>query len=59
MTRGEVIDALKDGGIEFDAKLKAADLYDLLATRLEAALTARGITFEPNSDARDLLNLLG
>lgn len=58
MTRKEVVQALKDGGIEFAANAPHAALYDLLLIGVKSALTEAQITFDPEStDAKALLGL--
>lgn len=42
MTKDQMISALKAGNIEFDPKAKAAELDELLHSKLREALTAAG-----------------
>lgn len=58
MSRQEVVDALKNGGIPFAKNAPHAQLYDLLLIGVKDALTESKIAFDSAStDAKALLGL--
>lgn len=59
ITREEIIAALTDGGIKFDAKAKTEALLELLVKSVHATLDESKTEFDPKADVRDLLHLLG
>lgn len=58
LTKVEVTDALKAGGIEFDKTAKLADLTALLVTNLKAALAAADKPFSDDDAPRTLLEIV-
>lgn len=59
MTRAEMIEALKNGGVEFKVTAKNAELHDLLKGKVMEVLTQRQIAFDADAPVRDLLEKLG
>ena len=57
MTKKEVVNALKEGGIAHDAAASHSSLYALLLSGVKTALTEANIAF--NSDETDVKKLLG
>lgn len=58
MTKAEIVEALKAGGIEAKPNMGAKALYDLLLTSLRDVLTESQIAFDPEADAPALLKLV-
>lgn len=58
LTRKELIEALNEGAIAFDANAKVADLDGVLKTALVAALTNNKVEFKPEASTRELLALV-
>lgn len=56
MSKAEVAEALKAGGVDFDPNAKKADLVEKLIGALKMVLTERGIAYEENETARALLD---
>jgi len=59
MTREEIVTALNEGGVQFSNNAPTKALYKKLRVALIEALSAvENIAFDPEADARTLLNLL-
>lgn len=58
MTKAEIQDALKTGGISAPANASAKSLYDLLVTSLRDHLTEANVTFPETATAPELLALV-
>lgn len=58
MSRKDITDALKVGGIKFAAKASDAELYDLLRNGVLKALVQNKIEHDDNAKLPDLLALL-
>ncbi len=54
----EVQELLTEGGVQFDSKMKLADLTTLLDQSVKAALIARGVHFDEAEPTRDLVTKL-
>lgn len=59
MSRKDMMEALKAGGIEFKVNMKNEELHDLLKGKVMEVLAQRQIAFNADADVRDLLKLLG
>lgn len=58
MTRKEITAALDQGGVQYDAQAKVADLYPLLTESVKKFLTEAEIEFDPAAGTKALLALL-
>ena len=58
MTRDEVAQALRDGGVEFNEADDFRALYALLTEKVKAVLTEQGTEFDPAASTKTLLGLL-
>lgn len=57
MTKAELADALKAGGITYPSDATAATMSELLVTALRANLDQRQIAYDPQDGARKLLTI--
>jgi hypothetical protein len=58
MKKKDIVAALSEGGIDFNSRASAGDLYTLLLENLRKVLTEAEIAFAPEADAPALLELL-
>lgn len=58
MTRKEIVAALTDGGLQFDAKAPVKVLYAQLTDAVKSALTDAGVEFDAAADTKALLEKL-
>lgn len=58
LTKREVVEALKSGGLTFKADAKLPELTDQLVVALKAALDAGAVPYAPDANPRALLALV-
>lgn len=58
LSRGEVVAALTEGRVPFDARARTSTLTELLGKAVRKALADRGVAYDAEAHLRDLLALL-